>query len=63
MSRSRRLLDLTAGKVSWCCQFRLGLLAIDGHERDLIAQAMGAIVPDPGMPPPRTLRAQARLPL
>lgn len=53
-------LDLTAGKANWGYQFRFGLLAIGGHDLDLIARAMGAILPDPEMSPTKALHAQVR---
>ncbi len=35
------LLELTAGKTNWGCQFRFGLFKIGPADMALIAQAMG----------------------
>jgi hypothetical protein len=40
-------LDFTAGHRNWGYQFRFGLFSVTEHDFDLIADAMGARLPEP----------------
>ncbi|NGN44900.1 EVE domain-containing protein [Mesorhizobium sp. CGMCC 1.15528] len=40
-------LDFTAGHRNWGYQFRFGLFSVSAHDFDLIAEAMGARLPEP----------------